>query len=78
MPLYKVIDETTIEKFNNSYVILDGNIYINPKDEVVFKAGYKPLKETEQPMFDAETEKVSLTFRDDGENIVCDWTVKEK
>ena len=78
MPLYKVIDEKTVEKFNNSYVICDGNICVNPSDDVVKGAGYKELADVKQPAFDAKTETLSLTFRDAGDVIVPVWEVTKK
>ena len=76
MNLYKFINENEIQSYNGGFVVLDNRIYTNPTEEVVRKAGYKELVETEQPTFDPEMEYLSLTYQD-GEKITEVWAVNE-
>ena len=70
MELYKFISENEIKKFKGGFVVIDNHIYTNPKEEMVKKAGYKPLMDTPVPEFDIETEYVAITYREEDNSIV--------
>ncbi len=70
MELYKFISENEIKKYRQGFVIIDNRIYTNPSEEVVKKAGYKPLVAAEEiPEHNKETEYLVRKYKDDGENI---------
>ena len=56
--MYKYIDEHTIEKWDEKYVILDGKQISYPSDDVLLQAGIKPLIEDEMPVYDETTQYI--------------------
>ena len=76
MELYKFIDKYKIKKYKGEYVHFRGNIYTNPKEDVLKGAGYKELDETEPPSYNTETEYLERTYKSEGKIKVI-YTVKK-
>lgn len=75
--MYKYIDEHTIEKWDEKYVILDGKQISYPSDDVLLRAGIKPLIEDEMPVYDEETQYIVEYYEDTDTAIIKHWRVED-
>lgn len=75
MELYKFINETSIQKYKGSFVVLNDRIYTNPSDEIIKKAGYKKLKSVRHPKYDVFTEYLQVTYTEKEDLIVPEYSV---
>ncbi len=75
MELYKFINDACVKEYKGGFVILDDRIYTNPTDEVVKKAGYKPLARVAVPEYDVFTEYLKVTYTELEDIIVPSYTV---
>ena len=76
MELYKFISENEIRKYKGGFVVLDNRVYTNPTEEIIRKAGFKCLKETQEPEYNPETEYLITTYQD-GDEITPIFEVKK-
>ncbi len=76
MELYKFINETNIKKYKGGFVVVDSRIYTNPKEEMIKKAGYKPLSDRTVPEFDIQSQYIVRTYREEVECIVPVYEIK--
>ena len=76
MELYK-IKNGKLEKYNGGFVVIDNMIYTNPPEELIRQAGYKDLREDEQPEYDIETQYIEKVYEDTNDAILAHWEVKE-
>lgn len=75
--MYKYIDEYTIEKWDEKYVILDGKQISYPSDDVLLQAGIKPLVEDEMPVYDEATQYIVEYYEDTDTVIIKHWRVED-
>ena len=75
--MYKYIDEYTIEKWDEKYVILDGKQISYPSDDVLLQAGIKPLIEDEMPVYDEDTQYIVEYYEDTDTAIIKHWRVED-
>ena len=75
MNYYKLTDLGGIERFSGRILHHDGRVYVNPTEEVLRSAGYKPLLKDPVPE-DAgapDAEEVPIVYRsvyrDEGDSI---------
>lgn len=73
--MYKFINEYRIEKYEKSYVCIDGLQISYPSTEVLLMAGIKPLVVEEVPTYDEVTQYVSHYYEDDETEITQKWRV---
>lgn len=76
MELYRFINETTVKKYNGGFVMLDNRIYINPSEETIKRAGYKPLV-GEEPEYDITTEYPEVTYYDSENEILKNVIIRK-
>lgn len=74
--LYKFVSENEIKPYKKGFVVLDNRIYTNPTEEIIRKAGYKNLVESEMPEFDEETQYLETKYID-GEVITVIYEVMD-
>lgn len=72
---FKFISSTEIKPYNKGFIVFNGKIYTNPKEEQLKMAGYKTLVSLDKPEFDAVTQCLSLTYKDTDEAIVEEYAV---
>lgn len=77
MELYKIVGGMP-KKYNGGFVVLDNRIYTNPTDEVIRKAGYKPMITDEEPIYDGETQYLEKVYEDTEEAILVHWEIREQ
>ena len=77
MELYKIVGGMP-KKYSGGFVVLDNRIYTNPTDEVIRKAGYKPMIADEEPMYDGETQYLEKVYEDTEEAILVHWEIREQ
>lgn len=75
--MYKYIDERSIEKWDEKYVILDGKQISYPSDDVLLQAGIKPLIEDEMPVYDEATQYIVEYYEDTDTAIIKHWRVED-
>ena len=75
--MYKFIDEHSIEKWDEKYVILDGKQISYPSDDVLLQAGIKPLIEDEIPVYDEATQYIVEYYDDTDTAIIKHWRVED-
>ena len=75
--MYRFIDEETIKKWDEKYVILDGKQISYPSDDVLLQAGIKPLIEDEMPVYDEATQYVVECYEDTDTAIIKHWRVED-
>ena len=75
--MYKFIDEHSIEKWDEKYVILDGKQISYPSDDVLLQAGIKPLIEDEIPVYDEATQYIVEYYEDTDTAIIKHWRVED-
>ena len=75
--MYKYIDEYTIEKWDEKYVILDGKQISYPSDDVLLQAGIKPLIEDEMPVYDEATQYIVEYYENTDTAIIKHWRVED-
>ena len=75
--MYRYIDEYTIEKWDEKYVILDGKQISYPSDDVLLQAGIKPLVEDEMPVYDEATQFIVEYYEDTDTAIIKHWRVED-
>ncbi len=75
--MYKYIDEYSIEKWDEKYVILDGKQISYPSDDVLLQAGIKPLVEDEMPVYDEATQYIVEYYEDTNTTIIKHWRVED-
>lgn len=76
--LVKMISENEIEELNPDYIIVDGVVYTNPKNnpDIDLKAlGYKNFFIDDVPEFDGETQKAERYYYDNGDTIHRGWKI---
>lgn len=76
--LVKMISENEIEELNPDYIIVDGVVYTNPKNNpnIDLKAlGYKNFFVDDIPEFDGETQKAERYYYDNGDVIHRGWKI---
>jgi hypothetical protein len=76
MELYK-IKNGKLKKYNGGFVVIDNMIHTNPSEEIIRQAGYKDLREHEQPDYDIETQYIESVFEDTEDAILVHWEVKK-
>ena len=75
--MYRYIDEHTIEKWDEKYVILDGKQISYPSDDVLLQAGIKPLIEDEMPVYYEDTQFLVEYYEDTDTAIIKHWRVED-
>lgn len=76
--LFKFINQTCIEPYNDQPLILNGTRYSNIHDETILKsAGYKPKVIDPEPDYNAETQMLTPMY-EDGAVITQHWAVTDK
>ena len=75
MEFYKFIDENTIKKYKNGFIIYDNMIHANPDEATLRLAGYKPLSDN-PPEVD-ENQYLTRTYADGEDRITAVYTVHE-
>ena len=75
--MYRFIDEHSIEKWDEKYVILDGKQISYPSDDVLLRAGIKPLIEDEMPVYDEDTQYIVEYYEDTDTAIIKHWRVED-
>ena len=72
---FKFISSTEIKPYSKGFIVFDGRIYTNPKEEQLKMAGYKPLISSDKPEFDVATQCLTVTYKDTDEAIVEEYAV---
>lgn len=75
MEFYKFIDENTIKKYKNGFIIYDNTIHANPDEATLRLAGYKPL--SDNPPEVGENQYLTRTYADCDDCITAVYTVHE-
>ena len=75
MEFYKFIDENTIKKYKNGFIIYDNTIHANPDEATLRLAGYKPL--SDNPLEVGENQYLTRTYADGEDCITAVYTVHE-
>lgn len=75
--MYRYIDEHSIKKWDEKYVILDGKQISYPSDDVLLQAGIKPLIEDEMPVYDESTQYIVEYYEDTITTIMKHWRVED-
>lgn len=75
--LYRFIDENTIQEWNEKYVIVDGKQISYPSNDMLKKAGIKPLMEDEIPIFDEMAQWVMEYYENTDDAIIKHWKVED-
>lgn len=73
---FKFISSTEIKPYNKGFIVFNGKIYSNPKEEQLKLAGFKPLVSSDKPEFDAATEFLSVTYKETADAIIEEYEVK--
>ena len=76
--LVKIIDEQNIEELANDYIVVDGVVYTNPKNNPnidIGALGYKQLFIDDFPEYNVEKQKLVRHYYDDGKLIHRAWRV---
>lgn len=76
MKLYKLINGK-LKQYNGGFVVLENRIYTNPSDEIINRAGYKPMITDEEPIYDGETHYLEKVYEDTEEAILVHWEIRE-
>lgn len=58
-------------------ITVDEKQYINPNEDILTQAGYRPLLTEPLPEYDSETQYLLSYYTDEGMNIVKHWSVEE-
>ena len=74
--LYCFIDENTIQKWDEKYVIVNGKQISYPSEDILKEAGIKPLIEDKIPNFDEITQWVIEYYEDAEDVIIKHWRVE--
>lgn len=72
---FKFVNEHNVKPYNNGFIVFDGKIYTNPKEEQLKMAGYKPIVEGPRPSFDVKTQSLSVTYVENEDFISEIYTV---
>lgn len=75
--LYRLTGRTAIAYAGQS-VKLDGRVHVQPTEDMLYAAGYRPMGEAQRPEYDAEREYLRAAgyrMSADGEEIVPHWEV---
>ena len=75
--LYRLTGRTAIAYAGQS-VKLDGRVHVQPTEDMLYAAGYRPMGEAQRPEYDADTQYLKMTgyaLCDDGTAIVPLWEV---
>ena len=69
--LYRFIDENTIQKWDEKYVVVNDKQISYPSNDILKEARIKPLVEDEIPVFDGMTQWVMEYYEntDETENV---------
>lgn len=76
--LAKMINENEIEELNSDYIVIDGVVYTNPKNNpnINLEAlGYKQLVINDIPEYDVETQKAVRYYYSNGDTIYRGWRI---
>lgn len=76
--LVKMISENEIEELNPDYIIIDGVVYTNPKNNPnidLNALGYKNFFIDDVPTYDGETQKVERYYYVNGDTIHRGWKI---
>lgn len=73
---FKFISSTEIKPYNKGFIVFNGKIYTNPKEEQLKLAGFKPLVSSDKPEFDAATEFLSVTYKETADAIIEEFKVE--
>lgn len=73
--LYKFIDENTVKKYKNGFIILDNMIHANPDEDTLKSAGYKPLVDNIPEIND--NQYLTRVYQDDEDCITAVYTINE-
>ena len=74
---FKFINETEIKPYNKGFIVFDGKIYTNPKEEQLKLVGFKPLVQSNKPEIDTATEYLSVIYKETDESIIEEYIVKK-
>ena len=75
--MYRFIDEHSIKKWDEKYVILDGKQISYPSDDVLLQAGIKPLIEDEMPVYDEATQYIVEYYEDTDTAIIKHMRIED-
>ena len=75
MELYKFINENEVKKYGGGFVVLDGRIYTNPKEETLRAVGFKPIVKADMPEYDESSQYITSVYTDGTENITENFEV---
>ena len=77
MELYKFINENKVKKYDGSFVVLDGRIYTNPKEETLRAVGFKPIVKADMPEYDESSQYITSVYTDGTDNITENFEVHD-
>lgn len=75
MELYKFINENNVKKYDGGFVVLDGRIYTNPKEETLKAVGFKPIVKADMPEYDESSQYITSVYTDGTESITENFEV---
>ena len=75
MELYKFINENKVKKYDGGFVVLDGRIYTNPKEETLRAVGFKPIVKADVPEYDESSQYITSVYTDGTESITENFDV---
>ena len=74
--MYKYINKYTVERAK-PYVIVGDEVITNPPVEMLTERGYKPMRYTEIPLYNEETEYLVPIYTDMGDYILYGYEIIE-
>ena len=77
MELYKFINENKVKKYDGGFVVLDGRIYTNPKEETLRAVGFKPIVKADMPEYDESSQYITSVYTDGTESITKNFEVHD-
>ena len=77
MEMYKFIDEKNVKQYGGGFIVLEGRIYTNPREETLKAAGYKPLVKAEVPEYDTAKQFIVKKYIDNEDSIAEEYEVND-